>query len=87
MKPMNDEVLKALIRMAIAGDMNAAHAVENEIELRGLKDGYCISLVAEIDFDGALCDPSVNYDLLFLLIHATAAQRAQAALKVLELEL
>jgi hypothetical protein len=81
---MNNQVLAALIRMARAGDQNAAHAVESEIELRGLVFLYGYELIEAISFDGALCHlDGVNYDALFVLLHATAEQRARAALKVL----
>jgi hypothetical protein len=79
---MNNQVLAALIRMARAGDQNAAHAVESEIDLRGLAERYEKDLT-EI----AVTGQSMLSNISWLVLHATAEQRAQAALKVLASEI
>jgi hypothetical protein len=77
---MNEHVLMALIGMAEEGDYNAAHAVEGEIELRGLQDRYTNALRAVVVTDNV----SVDSLELFKLIHATVEQRMKAARKVLQ---
>jgi len=86
---MNDLVLTSLIRLARDGDMNAAHAVEGEIELRGMAEKYADeieTIVIERSVTNIIDDngtEELDYGLLFKLIHSTAEQRAQAALRVL----
>lgn len=91
-EPMNEEVLKALVRMALEGDMNAAHSVENEIDLRGLRAEYARALIASINLndkmrverDALEADPPFfGFDCVWYPAHATAEQRARAALNVL----
>jgi hypothetical protein len=94
MDPMNNEVLRALIRMAVDGDMNAAHAVESEVELRGLAEKYAGALETVVIeeqlvsyWDDAANCSRYDHTLLFMVVHAAAEQRAQAALKVLGLDI
>lgn len=58
--------------------LNEMHIVESEIERRGLVDDYVRELVQI-----AAADKNVLSDLRWLTIHATAGQKARAALVVL----
>lgn len=58
--------------------LNDMHTVESEIERRGLVDDYVRELVQI-----AAAGKSILSDLRWLTIHATAAQKARAALVVL----
>ncbi len=61
-----------------------ATQMEDEIERRGLQEKYVKALLLEQHFEGHVPEP-LDYQLtIFGLIHATPAQRSQAAYAVLK---
>ena len=95
---MNAYDLSQLIQSASNGDLNAAHIVEGVINQLGISTNYVKHLNTIVshhidygnllDYDervaGIINQYSIDPIALYALVHATAAQRAQAAKETLD---